>query len=113
MQENLQNFKHREQDKKDDISPLWADSLTIMQKRINALRRIYQRTRNNQQLRESRKCKYFEEKKKYHTEIRKDKFNSWKEYCNVTSSLTLKRSPSVLGRRRPPGTKCDPTMKML
>ena len=27
--------------------------------------------------------------------------------------LTLKRPPYVLGHRRPPGAKCDPTMKMV
>jgi len=27
--------------------------------------------------------------------------------------LTLKKPPRVLGCRRPPGTKCDPTMKMV
>jgi hypothetical protein len=46
-----------------------------MWKRINALRRIYQRTRNNEELRESRKHRYFEEKQKYQIEIRKEKFN--------------------------------------
>jgi hypothetical protein len=66
--------------------PWWTDSLTIMQKRTNALRRIYQRTSNNEEMRESRKHKYFEEKKKYQYAIRKEKINSWKEHCNVTSS---------------------------
>jgi len=37
-------------------------------------------------MRESRKHKYFKEKKKYQYEVRKEKFKSWKEYCNVTSS---------------------------
>ena len=73
--------------KKKKTVPWWTDSLTIMQKRINALRRLYQRSRNNEELRENRKHKYFEEKKKYQYEIRKDKFNSWKEYCSVTASL--------------------------
>jgi len=59
--------------------PWWTDSLTIMRKRINALRRLYQRTRNNEKLRESRKHKYLEEKKNYQYEIRKEKLNSWKE----------------------------------
>jgi hypothetical protein len=27
--------------------------------------------------------------------------------------LLLQRAPRVLGRRRPPGVKCDPTMKMV
>ena len=62
------------------------DSLTIMWERINALRRIYQRTRNNEELSENRKYKYLEGKKKYQYEIREEKFNSWKEYCNVPAS---------------------------
>ena len=41
-----------------------------MRKRINALRRQYQRTRNDEDLRESRKQKYFEERKKYQIEIK-------------------------------------------
>jgi hypothetical protein len=67
--------------------PWWSDSLTIMRKRINALRRLYKRTRNNESLRENRKQKYFEEKKKYKYEIRKEKLNTWKEYCNVAASI--------------------------
>jgi hypothetical protein len=66
--------------------PWWSESLTIMRKRINALRRLYQRTRNNESLRENRKLKYFEEKKKFKYENRKEKLNSWKEYCNVAAS---------------------------
>jgi hypothetical protein len=49
--------------KKKKLVPCWTDSLTIMRERINALRRVYQRIRNNEELRESRKYKYLEEKK--------------------------------------------------
>jgi len=49
--------------------PWWTDSLTIMRKRINALRRLHQRTRNSERLRESKKHKYNEEKKKYQYEL--------------------------------------------
>ena len=38
-------------------------------------------------MRELRKYKYLEEKKMYQYEIRKEKLNSWKEYCNVAASL--------------------------
>jgi hypothetical protein len=72
--------------KKKKSVPRWTDNLTTMRKKTNALRRLYQRTRNNGELRESRKQKYFEAKKKYQFEIRKEKFTSWKENCNVTSS---------------------------
>jgi len=43
--------------------PWWTDSLTIMWKRINGLRRLHQKTRNSERLKESRKHKYFEETK--------------------------------------------------
>jgi len=71
--------------KKKKSVPWWTDNLTTTRKKTNALRRLYQRTRNNE-MRESRKQKYFEAKKKYQFKIRKEKFNSWKEYCYVTSS---------------------------
>jgi ribonuclease HI len=65
--------------------PWWTDSLTIMRRRTNAQRRRYQRTINNDELRESRKNEYIEGKKKYQAAIRKEKINSWKKYCNNTS----------------------------
>jgi hypothetical protein len=79
------NTKNKTKEKKS--VPWWTDSLTIMRKRINALRRLHQRTKNNEELRESRKHKHLEEKKKYQYEIRKEKINSWKEYCNMAVSL--------------------------
>ena len=72
--------------KKQKSVPWWTDRLTIMRKRVNACRRLYQRTRNDNKLRESRKHRYFEEKRQYQVEMRKEKINSWKEYCNVTAS---------------------------
>ena len=44
--------------------PWWSDALTILRKRTNALRRRFQRTTNNEELRENRKNRHFEEKKK-------------------------------------------------
>jgi ribonuclease HI len=66
--------------------PWWTDALTALRKRTNALRRRYQRTLNNEDLRENRKKQYFEGKREYQAAIRKEKINSWKEYCNATSS---------------------------
>jgi beta-lactamase regulating signal transducer with metallopeptidase domain len=62
--------------KKKKSASWWIDILTIMWKRINALRRLYQRTRNNGELRESRKRSCFEEKKRYRFEIKKKERNS-------------------------------------
>ena len=94
-----------------------------MQKRINALRRLYQRTRNNEELRVSRKHKYFEEKYKF--EIRKEKFNLWKEYCNVTASLNLwfqvyklakgkvRTNSIMITMRKPDGTETSSILETM
>ena len=65
--------------------PWWTEELTIKRKRLNALRRQYQRMKNNEQLREDRKHKFSEERAKYQATIKKEKLNSWKEYCDLTS----------------------------
>ena len=63
----------------------WTAEVTTKRKRLNALRRRYQRTKNDEALREQRKSKYFEERKEYQITIKKEKINSWKDYCNLTS----------------------------
>jgi hypothetical protein len=65
--------------------PWWTAEITTKRKRLNALRRRHQRTKNNETLREQRKSKYFEERKEYQITIKKEKINSWKYYCNLTS----------------------------
>jgi len=55
-----------------------------MRKRINAYRRLFQRTKNDENLREDRK-KIRGGKEKVSIRNKKDKINSWKEYCNVTA----------------------------
>jgi hypothetical protein len=55
-----------------------------MRKRTNALRR-YQRTRKHG-LREQRKTIYLAEKARYESTIKREKIQSWKEYCNLTTS---------------------------
>jgi hypothetical protein len=42
--------------------PWWTKELTIKRERLNALRRCYQRTKNNEELREYRKNIYYEKK---------------------------------------------------
>ena len=56
-----------------------------MRKRINALRRRYQRTTNNDELRESCKNQYHDEKTKYQAAIKREKSKSRKEFCNLTT----------------------------
>jgi hypothetical protein len=58
----------------------------VLRKRTNAQRRLYQRTRNNDELREKRKTQYFEGKATYAAAIKREKIRSWKEYCNMTTA---------------------------
>ena len=60
--------------------------LTLMQKRINVLRRRYQITTNNDDLREMCKNNYHDERSKYQVAINREKIKSWKKFCNLTSS---------------------------
>lgn len=65
----------------------WTQELTIiMRKKVNALRRRYQKTKNNEILREERKAKYVEEKNIYMSRIKQEKIKSWKQYCNLTNT---------------------------
>ena len=63
----------------------WSDALTTMRKRTNALRRLYQRTKNNNGLRERRRVQYTTAKTAYQAAIRKEKTLSWKKHCTATS----------------------------
>jgi hypothetical protein len=66
--------------------PWWSADLTILRKRTNALRRLYQRTRNNDELRDKRKTQYFECKATYAATIKREKIKSWMEYCDVSTA---------------------------
>jgi len=56
--------------------PWLTEELTIMRKRINALRRRHQRMRNNDELRESRKMQYLKGKAHYVATIKREKIKS-------------------------------------
>jgi hypothetical protein len=58
-----------------------------MRKKVNACRRLFQRTRNDEVLRENRKKKYLEAKRTYQAGIKQEKLNSWKKFCNVEASI--------------------------
>lgn len=64
--------------------PWWTPALTAMRKKTNALRRVYQRTRGSEQVRELRRQQYCKVKKEYSTAIQKAKTQSWKQYCSLT-----------------------------
>ena len=52
--------------------------------KINALRRRYQRTLNNEDLRSERKLQYNEGKRQYQLKLKDEKFKSWQKYCSST-----------------------------
>ena len=108
--------------------PWWTEELTILRKRTNALRRRYQRTRNNAALREIRQIHYFESKAQYAATIKREKLRSWREYCNITTAANpwneiyklaagKKRSyPQFTSLRKPDGTltsNMEETVKLM
>jgi len=66
--------------------PWWSEDLTIARKRVNAFRRKYQRTKNNNNLRDQRQTEYYVEKAQYQAKIKNAKMQSWKQYCSKASS---------------------------
>jgi hypothetical protein len=67
--------------------PWWTSRLTTERKEINAKRRRYQRTKENNDLREQWKEQYLDSKAEYAAAIRREKIKSWKEFCNETSAI--------------------------
>ena len=76
--------KGKKQQTRGKSVPWWTTELTILRKRVNALRRRFQRTVNNEQLREERRIQYLEGNREYQLTIKHQKINSWKEFCNIT-----------------------------
>ena len=105
--------------------PWWSDELTIMRKRMNALRRRFQRTKDNEELRTQRRIQYTEAKTNYATTIRKAKSISWKEYCSVTTCNNpwneayrlaagkQKSSTQITTLRKPDGTLTEDLQETL
>jgi hypothetical protein len=61
----------------------WTRGLTVLGKRTNALQRRYQRTTNNENLRQERKTKYFEGRREYEGKVQEAKLKSWKMFCSI------------------------------
>jgi len=66
--------------------PWWSEELTTMRKWLNALRRRFQRTKDDE-LRTQCRAQYTEAKTNYASKIRKAKSLSWREYCNMTTYI--------------------------
>jgi len=122
----MHRFKEKSKPKpKGRTVPWWTDELTTMRKRTNALRRQFQRTTNNESLRESRKRQYNKAKADYQTAIRREKTRSWKNYCTLTpannpcnevykiaTGKTRNKQP-LTTLQRPNGTVTETTEEMI
>jgi hypothetical protein len=64
--------------------PWWNGDLTLLRKKSLALRRRYQRTRNDVNLRQQRRLQYQEGNRLYQEKLRQAKINSWKDFCSRT-----------------------------
>ena len=65
----------------------WTEELTVLRKRTNALRRRYQKTTNNENLRQERKEKYFDGRRKYEGKMQEAKLKSWKMFCTINDGV--------------------------
>jgi len=120
--ETLKLTKQQQTFTKGKSVPSLTDPLTILRNRTQALRRRFQRTTNNEELRENRKNRYLAEKRKYKAAIRKEKLNSWKKYCTTTPSdnavyklasgkTRITAAPTTL--HKPDGSKTANTLETL
>ena len=64
----------------------WTSELTILTKKALVLRRRYQRTRNDENLRHERRLLYKEGNRLYRAKLREEKLKSWKEFCCRTEN---------------------------
>jgi len=80
------------------------------------MRRQYQQTKGDDNLREARKQQYQQEKRKYAATLRKSKMLTWKQYCNETTTSNpwnaayklatgnIKKCSTLSTLRKPDGT---------
>jgi len=67
--------------------PWWTEELTVLRKRTNALRRRYQRTTNNENLRQERKEMYFDGRREYEGKMQEANLKSWKTFCTISDGV--------------------------
>jgi len=96
--------------------PWWNDELKILRKKVNAVRRRYQRALNNEDLRSERKIQYNEGKRQYQSKLHEEKFKSWQKYYSSTkdsnpwnaiyktASGKLRRTTCLTTLQQPDGT---------
>jgi len=65
----------------------WTEDLTVLRKRTYALRRRYQKTTNNENLRQERKENYFNGRREYGGKMQEAKLKSWKTFCTINDGV--------------------------
>jgi hypothetical protein len=66
--------------------PWWTSELTSLRKKALALRRKFQRTKTDANLRQERRQLYLECNRLYQAKLREAKLKSWKDFCSSTDS---------------------------
>ena len=66
--------------------PWWNNELKTLRKKTLAMRRRYQRTKCNANLRQERKLQYQESNRTYQAKLREAKSKSWKDFCSRTQN---------------------------
>jgi hypothetical protein len=66
--------------------PWWTKDLTILRKKLLALRRRFQRTKNDDNLRLERRQQYHKCNRMYQKKLREEKLQSWRDFCSNTDS---------------------------
>ena len=64
--------------------PWWNNELTTLRKTTLAMRRRYQRTKHDADLRQERRMQYQESNRTYQAKLREAKTKSWKDFCTKT-----------------------------
>ena len=71
---------------KEQSVPWWNNELAILRKKALAMRRRYQWTTNNADLRQERELQYQEGNRTYQAKLREAKLKLWKDFCSRTQS---------------------------
>lgn len=90
--------------------PWWTNELTTLRKKAVAMRRRFQRTKNDANLRQERRLQYNESNRTYQARLREEKLKSWKDYCSSTQNS----NPwNAVYRYAAGKTRCNPTLSTL
>jgi hypothetical protein len=83
---SFQVLRHGKCANKERSVPWWTSDIKLLRKKALALRRGYQRTKTDVNLRHERRTLYLECNRLYQAKFREQKLKSWKDFCcNIDS----------------------------